>query len=210
MPTGHYLRPQLCPHTSGPKRFCTQCVREYHRKSRQRLRDARGPRQTEEQRFWSKVSLQSSPEVCWEWRGLCNYFGYGLFNVGKQCIRAHRYAYALQHGPIPFGLLVLHHCDNPPCVNYSHLFLGNHADNSHDAQAKGRLAQGDNHRTRKNRYWEGEKNPSAILKESQVIEILQLIKAGVSSKEIQKVFSLSPAHVCNIKHRRIWKNIVIL
>jgi len=59
---------------------------------------------------------------------------------GKQVnYNAHRVAWALSHGSIPDGQWVLHHCDNPRCVNAAHLFLGNHKRNMEDASVKRRL-----------------------------------------------------------------------
>ena len=59
--------------------------------------------------------------------------------LGRGLQLVHRLAWEAEHGPIPEGMLVLHHCDNPPCYNIQHLFLGTHADNLADAQAKGRV-----------------------------------------------------------------------
>jgi hypothetical protein len=81
-------------------------------------------------------------DVCWRWLGKKNPKGYGYFGVGGQGAGtqlAHRVAYRLFRGRIPKGLWVLHRCDNPSCVNPSHLFLGTAKDNMQDAKAKGRL-----------------------------------------------------------------------
>jgi hypothetical protein len=87
-------------------------------------------------RFWSKVPNRT-PGQCWNFTGFCGK-GYGQFSVSKVPIRAHRFSWELEHGPIPDSLRVLHSCDNPSCVNPEHLFLGTDKDNQHDAIKKGR------------------------------------------------------------------------
>jgi len=88
-----------------------------------------------EDRFWAKVT-KLGPDDCWKWQGRCDSkMGYGNFDhpgVGKL---AHRYSWKLHHGNIG-NLCVLHECDNPPCVNPSHLFLGTKQDNNADCKAK--------------------------------------------------------------------------
>lgn len=72
---------------------------------------------------------------CWEFQGAKRHpYGYKKFS-GKQ---AHRVMWELVYGPIPAGLFVLHHCDNPACVRPDHLFLGTIADNARDMRQKGR------------------------------------------------------------------------
>jgi len=95
-------------------------------------------------RFASRVT-PSDPASCWEWSGSRNADGYGYLRVGSQRdgtrsrVLAHRLAWMLAHGgAIPGGLFVLHRCDNPPCCNPAHLFLGTNADNVADMLAKGR------------------------------------------------------------------------
>ena len=61
---------------------------------------------------------------------------------------ATRVSYTLHVGPIPEGLFVCHHCDNPPCVNPSHLFLDTQQGNLDDAKRKGRTASGDRNSSR--------------------------------------------------------------
>lgn len=63
---------------------------------------------------------------------------------------AHRAAWEDEHGPIPPGQCVLHRCDNPPCVNPDHLFLGTKGDNNRDRSAKGRTYNGDQRGERNN------------------------------------------------------------
>lgn len=87
------------------------------------------------ERFWSKVQKTDS---CWLWKGAKNQFGYGFFRLGSRNEVAHRVSYNWIKGEIPSGLLVLHTCDNPSCVNPDHLFIGTHSDNMRDMYRKKR------------------------------------------------------------------------
>ena len=60
----------------------------------------------------------------------------------RQTVQAHRMAWEIECGPIPDGVDVLHSCDNPPCVRWTHLFLGTDQDNATDKLLKGRQARG--------------------------------------------------------------------
>jgi len=92
-----------------------------------------------EERFWAKV-YKKAKGGCWEWTAAKKDTGYGVFWVPKQrrLFGAHRIAWMLNNGEIPVGKLVLHKCDNPACINPSHLFLGNQQDNITDMWNKGR------------------------------------------------------------------------
>jgi hypothetical protein len=94
--------------------------------------------------FWARVSDGQSSDACWEWPGPRLPQGYGLVRGGG-CQYAHRVAWEYVHGPIPEGMCICHKCDNPPCCNPAHLFLGTRWDNIQDAIAKGRWRGGRRH-----------------------------------------------------------------
>jgi hypothetical protein len=74
---------------------------------------------------------------CRIWCGDTDRKGYGRIHVYLHHIRVHRLAYALEKGPIPKGKFVLHHCDNPPCCNVEHLYIGSNRDNMRDRSKRG-------------------------------------------------------------------------
>lgn len=86
-------------------------------------------------------------DKCWEWKGGRTPKGYGHFFTSKYSSLkgeaiAHRVMFILENGEIPKGLFVLHKCDNPPCVNPNHLYLGTVNDNSRDMVERGRSVKG--------------------------------------------------------------------
>jgi len=85
-------------------------------------------------RFWAKVKIRGAGD-CWEWQA-SKRRAYGKIRIKCEYVPAHRVAWMLTHGEIPEGLCVLHRCDNPPCVNPDHLFLGTLKDNSQDMLRK--------------------------------------------------------------------------
>jgi hypothetical protein len=122
--------------TAGPKHDATMSVSNLTNKGNALPRLGR----TREQRFWEKVRRVDG-DGCWEWTAGVDGAGYPqLFNApGKKPLRAHRFSYEINVGPIPEGMYVCHNCDNPRCVRPDHLFIGTHQDNIRDAKEKGRM-----------------------------------------------------------------------
>ena len=112
-------------------------------------------------RFWQKVYIRRLDE-CWPWLASTLGGGYGGFSHQDKMLGAHRVAYHLAHGPIPPGLCVLHHCDNPPCCNPAHLKVGTQADNIRDRDNRGRGRQAS-----------GERNGNAIHSDAFVAQVIR-------------------------------------
>ena len=129
-------------------------------------------RLTVEGRFKSRISVADNGCHVWT-RGL-NGNGYGAMKVNGKSVAAHRIAWTLANGPIPDGLCVLHKCDNRPCCNPDHLFLGTKRDNADDRDAKGRNI---NHT--------GERHGRSVAPDQVVAEAIEMKSAGVTLREIQ-------------------------
>lgn len=92
--------------------------------------------EAEVERFRSKYT-EGAPDECWPWQGPISKNGYGAFKRRPSTLTASRVAWFLANGRQPLGL-VCHTCDNPPCVNPAHLWVGDFKDNSEDMVRKGR------------------------------------------------------------------------
>jgi hypothetical protein len=88
-------------------------------------------------KFWSNI-IQRGENECWPWIGSTIVKGYGQIRFGKKMYLVHRVSYYIKYKKDPGELLVLHDCDNPPCCNPKHLFLGTHEHNAIDCCNKGR------------------------------------------------------------------------
>ena len=131
---------------------------------------------------------------CQLWTGCRNANGYGNLKINGVVVSAHRVAWTIARGPIPDGLHVLHTCDTPACVTVAHLFLGTHADNMTDKNAKGRVKCGE--------------DAGSKLTTAQVIEIRELYKVGgISIPQLATRFGIGRTTVHSIIHRRDWKHL---
>lgn len=158
---------------------------------------------TVEERFWSKVDKVSSRVKykgtrCWVWTACKHERGYGLFRIKSKKEYAHRISYEMAYGPITDSLYVCHHCDNPPCVNSEHLFLGTQKDNMKDASNKKRVIGS------KCSMNKGSENNQAKLTETQVVSI---IKDTRIHRKIAKDYKVNRSTISFIKRGDTWKHI---
>lgn len=145
------------------------------------------------------VLAEAKPGGCWEWRGAKTPDGYGKMKVGIVDVRAHRFAYEFFRGAIPDGLLVRHTCDNPACVNPSHLLVGTDKDNSDDKVRRTRHLRGE---ALGDRRWGG-----ARITEDHVREIRVRYAAGEAPKAIGIRYGISGGYVSQIVARRCWRHV---
>jgi len=136
-------------------------------------------------------------EGCWAWKGAVMRFGYGQTNHNGIPIAGHRASWIIHKGRIPKDMCVLHKCDNPPCSNPDHLFLGTDKDNHLDMITKGR-----------DKSAFGEQHVRAQLKEKDVIEIRKLLDNKISLKVIAEKYDITASSVWCIKKRKSWKHLI--
>ncbi len=147
------------------------------------------------EQFWLNVSA-GDPKECWEWGGTRDPNGYGKFACRgwePRQMLAHRASWRIEHGD-PGDLLVCHTCDNPPCVNPAHLFLGTHADNHADMASKGRSPRGSKH-------WK------SLLTEEAVRYIRRELVAGAKQADLAAEFGIGPSAISRIKSRHLWPHV---
>lgn len=154
------------------------------------------------ERFWARVEI-GPHGACWHWLGGRHQNqGYGRLNEGVprgKTIYAHRVSWLLHFGEIPDGLCVLHRCDNPPCVNPAHLFLGTVTDNNADRHAKGRTKPGMPMR--------GELCGKATLTAADVTRMRDLASAGMKPVDLGRIFSIDASTVSKIVSRKRWAHV---
>jgi len=125
--------------------------------------------------------------------------GYSIVGVSTHGTHyEHRYVYATHHGiKLKSTDIIMHECDNPACIEITHLKLGTHKDNIQDSIQKGR------HSSLKNK---GSKNPGVRLTEDQVREIRRMDDLGFKASEIAPFFHVSRTTVHDILQGTTWKD----
>lgn len=167
---------------AGKGKFCSRKCQRIYRNDPSILR----------KRFFDLVQITDG---CHLWTGRLS-GGYGTICGGaKGPLLAHRLAYEYAIGPIPDGLLVCHTCDNPPCVNPAHLFVGTNDDNMADMARKGRQAK-------------GEKSGMAKLTEEDVVNIRKKYRKGIYGQVIlAREFGVTHQNIAAIVKVRTWKHV---
>lgn len=146
-----------------------------------------------ETRFWAKVN-KDAPNGCWEWTAFrVPGQGYGRFGRWRgDSIGAHRFVLMLAGHTLTTADLVCHRCDNPPCVNPDHLFIGTAADNSRDMVTKGRQSRGDTCHASK-------------LNAQKVRDIRRRLELGEGAIQIAEIYGTRRGTIDKIRQGNTWK-----
>lgn len=158
-------------------------------------RSARGT--IREAQFWDRVIQQDG---CWGWRGSISGTGYARIQTGRGgIVIASRLSWEIHNGPIPAGMYICHHCDNPVCCNPKHLFVGTPAENYQDCVNKGRAHSLDGVRP------EGETHHSAKLTAEKASEIRRRARSGESQRSLARAFGVALSSIQAVVHMETWR-----
>lgn len=148
-------------------------------------------------RFWSKVDTSGGMFACWLWTDFLYDLGYGCLRISGKNIKAHRISWELAYNEIPDGMLVCHKCDNPSCVNPTHLFLGTIQNNLQDMRDKGRAV-----------HTSGERNRHAILTDDKVRAIRNRYAEGdITQAQLAADYGVAKQQVSRIIRRVMWRHV---
>jgi hypothetical protein len=143
-------------------------------------------------RLWAKTTVLG-PNECWEWNGYRYPAGHGQIGRGRRgdgLAYTHVVSWELMNGKVPDGLLVCHSCDNPPCINPNHLFIGTHADNTRDMVKKRRHSYGE--------------LCAKTLNNEKVREIRKFLASGETQQIVAQKFGVSRSLVGMIGQFKRW------
>jgi len=163
------------------------------------------PRPTAKDRFWRKVDKEGPTHPilkthCWIWTGARIESNYGIFtDDSKNSTLVHRYSFELHKEKIPIGMCICHHCDNPPCVNPSHLFIGTRKDNNKDRDNKNRQV------VRKGEQFTHAKLNNQIVQEIRSRYSPGCLKNGANA--MSREYGVSTTLIKYVIRKKIWKHI---
>jgi len=174
---------------------CSACGKVIWRKETKNCRKCASKKRikTLENNFWPNIRKTDS---CWIWTGgILQSGGYGYVTYLGNDFRAHRLSWILHKGEIPKGFEVCHKCDNPPCVNPAHLFLGTHNDNMRDMKQKKRCALGERHGLHK-------------LTTEQVKKIRsEYVRGIITHKMLGEIYGVDRHTIGDIINKKYWTHI---
>lgn len=203
-PADQLLRkgPKVNPNSARSRGVCSRCGEPYagtgwcntcSRAQQAAKRREKGVPQkgntSDESYFWSRVQIGGNDE-CWPWLGAKKAAGYGNITIESGVVRttigSHRLAWEYANGrSVPTGMCICHRCDNPPCCNPKHLFLGTQADNMADKIAKGRDPR--------------------MLKPETILAIAACLARGMKHREIREELGVSESAVQRVKYFHLRK-----
>ena len=173
--------------------------------------------------FWRKVDKQgplpdqTNPhykglDQCWIWTASKGPKGYGQWFANKNFLPAHRASWLIAGNSIPVGMLVLHRCDVPWCVNPEHLFIGTDRDNARDREAKGRGRQPSGDQSGKRLHPESVARGENNFKAKITAEIVREIRAkydsgGYTHQALANQCGLHKSQVGRIVRRQFWRHV---
>lgn len=187
-------------------------------------------------RLWRYTALcehgQACVTCCHEWQGYRDRHGYGRMRLAPKIQATYsiytqlvpRIVWQINHGPIERTQHVCHSCDNPPCVNIGHLWLGDAQSNQQDSMRKDRKPSGDNHPMRRHperaafgdrngsrKYRErmprGTENPSARLTDEAVYAMRAYAAHGYTYQQIADAYNITESNVGHIVRRVTWAHL---
>jgi hypothetical protein len=140
--------------------------------------------------LFNRHCLKGQPDECWPWMAYRNESNYGQTRIGgrgSKAVLAHRLSWIVHFGEIPVGMHILHKCDNPPCCNPNHLFMGTNYDNILDRVKKGRSKPWLKNAPR-------EKHPRSKIFSQELKEMIKMRESGGKVVEIARKFNISHEH----------------
>lgn len=175
---------------------CTDCEFESTSKLGLKVHRSRVHLNTVTDRFWDKVNKKGKFD-CWEWEGATGRLGYGQFKYKGENKRSHRFIFSYFFDINLEEKHILHNCDNPPCVNPQHLYIGNHEINMRDKSIRNRMSDR-----------RGENNNFSELSEEDVEEIYK--KRHIDNKPLKEIsdeFNTSVGNVSDIINDKTWTHV---
>lgn len=150
-----------------------------------------------EERFFRHIE---KTDACWLWQGRLVGKGYGSIGLGgagaKQKL-VHRLSYEIHKGQIPEGMVVMHKCDNPRCVNPDHLEAGTQSQNIKDAFARGR----------KMNLPSGVKGEACGASKLMEADVLNIRESKLSFSKLAAAYGVNKSTIERIKYRKTWRHI---